>query len=76
VSPLRRRIVEADRLEPAEIEPGDGLADIVLDDAPQALIRDVDDAGGGPRRQRATQMRRVCAPSRRNRTAVPDRSAE
>ena len=58
VSALRRRLVEADRLEPAEIEPGDGLADIVLDDAPQALIGDADDAGGGQHRHLARQDHR------------------
>ena len=30
-----------------EIEPGDGLADIVLDNAPRAPVGDGDDAGGG-----------------------------
>src|SRR5512134_80112 len=40
-------LVEADRLEPAEVEACHRLGDVVLDDAPQALIGDADDASGG-----------------------------
>ena len=48
-------LVEADRLQPGEVEALDGLGDVVLDDAPQALIGDADDAGGGQDRHLADQ---------------------
>src|SRR5512134_3191980 len=48
-------LVEADRLEPAEVEACHRLGDVVLDDAPQALIGDADDASGGEHRHLAHQ---------------------
>ena len=47
VAALGCRLVEAERLQAGEIEPGHGLPDIVLDDAPQPLVGDANDARGG-----------------------------
>ena len=48
-------LIEADGLDAGEVEALDRLADVMLDDAPQALIGDTDDAGGGQHRHLAHQ---------------------
>ncbi len=45
VAELGRRLVETERGDAGKIEPGHGLPDIVLDDTPQPLVGDADDAG-------------------------------
>ena len=45
VAALGRRLVETERGHAGEIEPGHGLPDIVLDDAPQPLIGDAASTG-------------------------------
>jgi hypothetical protein len=49
-------LVERDGLDVAQIEPLDRLADIELQDAPEPLVGDADDAGGGGDRHLAHQQ--------------------
>jgi hypothetical protein len=55
MAPLGCGLIQADGGELAEIEALDRAADIVLDDAPQPLVGDLDDAGGGQHRHLAHQ---------------------
>jgi hypothetical protein len=55
VAPLGRGLIQANGSELAEVEALDRAADIVLDDAPQPLVGDLDDAGGGQHRHLAHQ---------------------
>jgi hypothetical protein len=58
VASLGGGLVEAERLEASEIEPGHGLSDIVIDDAPQPLIGDLHDPRRGQHRHFAHQRDR------------------
>jgi hypothetical protein len=55
LSALGRGLIQADGRNLAEVQALDGAADIMPDDAPQALISDLDDAGGGQHRHLAHQ---------------------
>ena len=44
VGAIGRRLIETDRAHTAQIEPGDGPADIVIDDPPQPLVGNSDEA--------------------------------
>jgi hypothetical protein len=55
VAPLGRGLIQADGSQFAEVEALDRAADVVLDDAPQPLIGDLDDARGGQHRHLAHQ---------------------
>jgi len=58
VAALGRRLIEAESLQPAEIEPSHGLPDVVLDDAPQPLVGNADDAGRRQYRHLAREQHR------------------
>jgi hypothetical protein len=63
-------LVEADRLQPAEVHALERLRHVVLDDAPQALVGDADDAGGGQHRHLAHQHERGLLEQKREPAAL------
>ena len=66
-----RRLVETERAHAAQIEPGDGPADIVIDDPPQPLVGDADEARRRQHRHLAHQDQRGVLEQQREPAARP-----
>jgi hypothetical protein len=71
VAPLGSGLIQADGSEIAEVEALDRAADIVLDVAPQPLVGDLDDTGGGHQRHLANQHQGRLLEQQSEATALP-----